>query len=87
MTAIRRVWVTRAEPGASRTADRLTARGFDPVIAPLLAIRPIPQAPPDLTGIAALAFTSANGVAAFGALTPDRTRPVFTVGDATAQAA
>ena len=57
------------------------------MIAPLLAIRPIPQAPPDLTGIAALAFTSANGVAAFAALTPDRTRPVFTVGDATAQAA
>jgi len=57
------------------------------VVAPLLAIQPVPQAAPDLTGIAALAFTSANGVAAFAALTPDRTRPVFTVGDATAQAA
>lgn len=57
------------------------------MIAPLLAIRPIPQAAPDLAGIAALAFTSANGVAAFAALTQDRSRPVFTVGDATAQAA
>jgi uroporphyrinogen-III synthase len=28
-----------------------------------------------------------NGVIAFAALTPDRTRPVFTVGDATARAA
>lgn len=37
--------------------------------------------------MAALAFTSANGVAAFAALTPDRTRPVFAVGDATAGAA
>lgn len=61
--------------------------GFEPVIAPLLAIRPIPQAVPDLTGITTLAFTSANGLAAFAALTPDRTRPVFTVGDATAAAA
>ncbi len=65
----------------------MTALGFAPVIAPLLAIRPIPQAAPELTGIAALIFTSANGVAAFAALTPDRSRPVFTVGDATAQAA
>ncbi|MDP1912093.1 uroporphyrinogen-III synthase [Brevundimonas sp.] len=79
--------MTRAEPGAARTADRLIALGFEPVIAPLLAIRPIPQAAPDLTGVAALAFTSANGVAAFAALTLDRTLPVFTVGDATAQAA
>ena len=84
---IRRVWVTRAEPGASRTADRLTALGFEPVVAPLVAIQPIPQAAPDLTGFAALAFTSGNGVAAFAALTPDRSRPVFTVGDATAETA
>jgi uroporphyrinogen-III synthase len=47
----------------------------------------MPHAAPDLDGIVALAFTSANGVSAFAALTPDRTRPVFTVGDATADAA
>jgi len=40
-----------------------------------------------LTAITALAFTSANGVLAFAALTGDRGRPVFTVGDATARAA
>ena len=58
------------------------------MIAPLLAIRPIAQAaPPDLTGVAALAFTSRNGVEAFAALSDDRSRPVFTVGDATAEAA
>jgi uroporphyrinogen-III synthase len=57
------------------------------MVAPLLAIRPLPLGAPDLTGINTLAFTSANGVAAFAALTPDRTPPVFTVGDATAQAA
>lgn len=54
---------------------------------PLLAIRPLPRAAPDLTGIAALAFTSRNGVDAFAALSDDRSRPVFTVGDATAEAA
>ncbi len=47
----------------------------------------MPHAAPDLDGIVALAFTSANGVSAFAALTPDRTRPVFAVGDATAGAA
>ncbi|MGZ9098622.1 MAG: uroporphyrinogen-III synthase [Brevundimonas sp.] len=87
MTAIRRVWITRAQPGASRTADRLAALGFEPVVAPLLALRPIPQPAPDLTGISSLVFTSGNGVAAFAALTEDRTRPVFTVGAATAEAA
>ncbi|RZJ17193.1 MAG: uroporphyrinogen-III synthase [Brevundimonas sp.] len=91
MRPIRRVWITRARPGAARTADRLTEMGFEPLVAPLLAIHPIPDAlatAPDLTTAAALAFTSPNGVAAFAALTPLlRDRPVFAVGDATAEAA
>ncbi|MFN3669964.1 MAG: uroporphyrinogen-III synthase [Brevundimonas sp.] len=87
MSAIRRVWITRAEPGARRTADRLSALGFSPVVTPLLAIRPLPQPSPDLTGIAALAVTSRNGVAAFAALSAARDLPVFAVGDATAAAA
>lgn len=53
----------------------------------MLAIRRLPQAAPDLTGIAALAFTSRNGVDAFAALSDDRSRPAFAVGDATAEAA
>ena len=57
------------------------------MVAPLLAIRPIAQATPHLTGVAALAFTSRNGVEAFAALSDDRSRPVFTVGDTTAEAA
>lgn len=86
MSAIRRVWVTRAEPGAARTAARLKAPGFEPVVAPVLAIRPLtPEI--DLTGVAALAFTSVNGVEAFAARNVERALPVFTVGDATAQAA
>lgn len=79
--------MTRAQPGAARTAARLAALGFEPAVAPLLRIRPIPQPAPDLDDVAALAFTSVNGVEAFGALTARRDRPVFTVGDATAAAA
>lgn len=86
MSAIRRVWVTRAEPGAARTAARLAALGFEPVVAPVLAIRRLAPVI-DLSGIEALAFTSVNGVEAFVALHSDRALPVFTVGDATAEAA
>ena len=93
MRPIRRVWITRAQPGAARAAARLTALGFTPVVASLLTIRPLPEAlsqAPDLTTVAALAFTSPNGVEAFAALVPApllRDRPVFAVGDATAEAA
>lgn len=82
-----RVWITRAEPGASRTAARLLDMGLEPIIAPLLAIENLTPPVPDLAAFAALAFTSINGVTAFAALTPRRERPVFAVGDATAQAA
>lgn len=91
MRPIRRVWITRAQPGAARTAARLTALGFQPLVAPLLTIRPLSEAlkaAPDFATVAALAFTSPNGVAAFAALTPGlRALPVFAVGDATAEAA
>ena len=93
MRPIRRVWITRAQPGAARTAARLTALGFEPVVAPLLTILPLPDAlsaAPDLTTVTALVFTSPNGVEAFAALIPTpllRDRPVFAVGDATAEAA
>lgn len=79
--------MTRAGPGATRTAERLSTLGFEPIVLPLLAVRPLPQPRPDLTGVAALAFTSRNGVDAFAALSPRRGLPVFTVGDATAERA
>jgi len=82
-----RVWITRAEPGAARTAARLRDMGFEPIVAPLLTIENLTPPVPDLAPFAALAFTSINGVSAFAALTPHRDLPVFAVGDATAQAA
>jgi uroporphyrinogen-III synthase len=82
-----RIWVTRAQPQAEATAGRLRALGFEPVVAPVLEIRPIAEAAIDLAGVDALAFTSAAGVSAFAALTRLRTLTVFAVGDATAEAA
>ena len=81
-----RVWVTRARPGAETTAERLAARGFFPIVLPLLDIRSLNVAP-DLTGVECLAFTSVNGVCAFAAGTAGRSWPVMAVGDATANAA
>ncbi|QYF87122.1 uroporphyrinogen-III synthase [Brevundimonas sp. PAMC22021] len=82
-----RVWVTRAEPGAGRTAARLRELGCQPIVAPVLKIERINGVPIDLDGVAALAFTSINGVSAFAALSNRRDRPAFCVGDATAEAA
>jgi uroporphyrinogen-III synthase len=81
-----RIWVTRAQPGADRSAERLTALGFTPVVMPLLEIRRL-DVQPDLTGVDALVFTSINGVSAYAALSPIPGLPVFTVGEATARAA
>ena len=84
--AARRIWVTRASPGAEATAGRLEALGLTPLVDPLLAVRDL-GAEIDLTGVAALAFTSVNGVAAFARACSDRARRVFAVGDRTAAAA
>jgi uroporphyrinogen-III synthase len=82
-----RIWITRAQPGADVTADRVRALGHEAVVAPLLAVRVLPDVAVDLTGVAALAFTSANGVRAFADASGERSLKVFAVGAATAQAA
>lgn len=82
-----KVWITRAEPGASATAGRVRALGYAPLVAPLLVVEATGPAEVDLSGVGALAFTSANGVRAFAARSQARTLPVFAVGAATAQAA
>lgn len=86
MAMIRTVWITRGQPGADRTADRLTLLGLEPVIVPLLGLRSL-DVRPDLTGVQALAFTSRNGVEAFAERSRLPSVPVFAVGDATAGSA
>jgi uroporphyrinogen-III synthase len=75
-----RVLVTRPEPGASETAARLSALGFEPVLAPALVVAPrkvgvksLPQA---------VLVTSGNAIPALPAAL--RAVPLLAVGDATA---
>jgi uroporphyrinogen-III synthase len=82
-----KIWITRAQPGADATADRVRALGHEAIVAPLLAVKTFPETPIELGGVAALAFTSANGVRAFADMSGDRSLRVFAVGAATAQAA
>lgn len=81
------VLVTRPDPGAAETAADLSARGFQPILAPLLTIEPVPGPPLDLTGFDAVAVTSANGVRALVARHADRTLPLYAVGTRTAELA
>lgn len=82
-----KIWITRAQPAADVTAERVRAMGHDAVVAPLLAVRLLPHVAVDLRGVAALAFTSANGVRAFADASGERALRVFAVGAATAKAA
>lgn len=79
-----RILVTRSEPGASETAERLRQRGHDPVVEPVFAVEAIAA---ELPPYDALAFTSANGARVFAPLAADRSTPVWAVGARTADAA
>jgi len=81
-----RVAITRAEPEASRTAERVRARGAEAIVAPLLTIVPCGYNA-NTEGAQAIIFTSTNGVRAFPDVRSARDRIVLTVGDATAEAA
>lgn len=80
------VLVTRPAEAAAGFAEALRARGHEPLIEPMLTVRPLPDAGIDLDGVQAVLLTSANAVPA---LPPGAARalPVFAVGEATAAAA
>ena len=82
-----KIWITRAQPAANATAERVRALGHDAMIAPLLEVHALEDVHVDLSGVAALAFTSANGVRTFADICAERAIRVFAVGAATAQAA
>jgi uroporphyrinogen-III synthase len=85
-----RLLVTRPEPNASHEAKALAARGHQAVLAPLLTVEFICDAPLDLAGAQALIVTSRN---ALRALAPHSRLgeaiklPLLAVGEATARAA
>ncbi len=80
---MKRVLITRPEPGAAETAARVVELGHIPVVAPVLSIIPMTVCAP--ANLAATLLTSRNAVAACPASV--YARPVFTVGAATADRA
>ena len=85
-----RVWITRAQPFAAATAERLVQLGHQPVIQPLIETHFVPVSMSELALAGALAFTSQTAVEAAlsqGLVAALIDLPVFAVGDATAQAA
>lgn len=91
MNASRRVWITRTQPRADITARHVHDLGWEPVVAPLLAVRTIDgamSAAPSPAGLTAVALTSPNTIKAVGSdLLAYKHLPVFAVGDTTAEAA
>lgn len=77
-----KVWVTRTRPGAQRTAARLISAGLEPVIDPVLEVRPL-EGRIALDGVEALAFTSPNAVQIFADLSDERQLTTYAVGRAT----
>ncbi|MCO5080550.1 MAG: uroporphyrinogen-III synthase [Rhizobiaceae bacterium] len=84
-----RVLVTRPEPGASHTAERLSALGHEPVLLPLTAIAPLPTPAIAAADFDAVAVTSANALrnAAEHVIVQAARLPCFAVGDETARLA
>ena len=86
MTARGRVIITRPQPDADAFAEICRSLDLEPVLSPVMRIE-IKQHSLDLSGVDALAFTSANGVRAYVANSNVRDVPVFAVGKVTAAAA
>ena len=85
-----RMLVTRPEPDAQATLDRLAALGIDGLAVPLLTRHVLDFHVPSPSGFAALAITSANALRALedsGKLDDLRHLPVYAVGDRTAHEA
>jgi hydroxymethylbilane synthase len=80
--------IIRPEPGASATAARTKAVGYDPVLLPFFEIRARAWAVPDPEGYDALLITSANAVRHAGpGLRSLSALPIHAVGERTASAA
>ncbi|WP_346016940.1 uroporphyrinogen-III synthase [Methylobacterium sp. GC_Met_2] len=75
--------MARPEPGATRTGAALAARGHASLVAPVLAVRPTGERPPD-GPFDALLLTSANAMPALWGAASLRGLPVFAVGARTA---
>ena len=81
--------ITRTEPGASETAERLQNRGCAVCVSPMLVLKRSGAELPDLASYHHIVFTSANGVAFFIAAAggAGRNLTAWCVGPSTADAA
>lgn len=79
------VLVTRPADDAGELCDAVRAAGFIPMLAPMLDIIPLHPTLPSFDDSQAIVFTSMNGVRHCPAVPRDR--PVYCVGDRTADAA
>jgi uroporphyrinogen-III synthase len=77
------VLITRPEPGAAETAERIRQLGLEPVLAPMLRVTVLPVRLPG--GVQAILATSGNAIA--GLVEVDRSTRLLAVGDATADRA
>lgn len=84
------ILVTRPEPDNQATADVLRARGFVPLLAPVLLFQPLPFRDDETRRYDGVILTSTNALRAIvqqPILQRLRALPVFAVGERTAQAA
>lgn len=79
--------VTRPIADSQGLAEALEARGFAPLVEPMLSIRFLEAAPPDRAAYQGILATSANGVRALARLVSWRDLPVWAVGDASGREA
>jgi uroporphyrinogen-III synthase len=82
-----RLLVTRPQDDAETLASLLRARGYIPIVAPLMEVHFFPGPPIPLDGVQAVLATSANGVRATAVRTSRRDITVYAVGPQTAEAA
>ena len=47
-----KIWITRVQPAADVTAERVRAMGHDAVVVPLLEVQVLPDVDVDLRGVA-----------------------------------
>jgi uroporphyrinogen-III synthase len=82
-----RILVTRPIQDAADLAGSLAALGHTTLVEPLISISFTREPCPDLSGVTALALTSANGARAAALQVQDRDIRIFAVGPATASRA
>lgn len=84
---MKHILVTRPKADFQRTADGLVALGFEAVAAPVMVFSELEFVVPKMDGVAALVFTSANGIRAIAGLAEFRGLACYVVGKQTAKMA